>query len=320
MAAGSTALGAGRVAGSPPTASGARRRRGIFADLVGMSPTLALYGAFIIVPTGFALFLSFTNWNIDGPIRWAGLANWRELFSDPVSYHSLLVTFELAGLSWLAQTPVAMALGIFVAGTQRYRAVYATLYLLPLLLSTAGLSLMWEDVLFPQYGGLAWLGRHLHMAFLSREWLGSPDLALYTIVVIIAWQFVPFHTLIFQAGRRAIPAELYDACSVDGANMRQAFWHVTLPQLRYSIVTSTTLVLVGSLTYFDIIYILTQGGPGDSTRVLAMDMYNVGFNQTEFGYASAIATVLGVIGIVLAIALVRLTGFGSMEGTQEGIW
>ena len=213
-----------------------------------------------------------------------------------------------------------MALGIFVAGTQRYRAVYAAIYLVPLLLSTAGLSLMWEDVLFPQYGGLAWLGTMPTWRFLSREWLGSPNLALYTIVVIIAWQFVPFHTLIFQAGRRAIPAELYDAASVDGAKVRQSFWHITLPQLRYSIVVSSTLVLVGSLTYFDIIYILTAGGPGDSTRVLAMDMYNIGFNQTEFGYASAIATVLGFIGILLAILLVRLSGFGSMEGTQEGIW
>ena len=302
------------------SAKTAARRRGFFADVVGLSPTLALYGAFIVVPTAFAVFLSFTHWNVDGPIRWAGFANWREFFSDPVSYHSLLVTLELAGLSWLAQTPVAMALGIFIAGTQRYRAIYATLYLLPLLMSTAGLSLMWEDVLFPQYGGLAWLGRHVHMAFLSQTWLGSPNLALYTIVVIIAWQFVPFHTLIFQAGRRAIASELYDAASVDGANVRQSFWHVTLPQLRYSIVTSSTLVLVGSLTYFDIIYILTQGGPGDSTRVLAMDMYNIGFNQTEFGYASAIATVLGAIGIVLAILLVKLSGFGSMEGTQEGIW
>ena len=296
------------------------RRRAFFADVAGISPTMALYGAFILLPTVFALFLSFTRWDVDGPIKWAGFANWSEFFSDPTSRQSLLVTFELAGLSWLAQTPVAMALGIFIAGTQRYRAVYAALYLLPLLLSTAGTALMWEDVLFPQYGGLAWLGIHTHMRFLSRDWLSSPDLTLYTIVVIIAWQFIPFHTLIFQAGRRAIPAELYDAASVDGANMRQAFWHVTLPQLRYSIVTSSTLVLVGSLTYFDVIYILTQGGPGNTTRVLAMDMYNIGFNQTEFGYASAIATVLGFIGIVLAILLVRLSGFGAMQGTQEGLW
>jgi raffinose/stachyose/melibiose transport system permease protein len=305
--------------GGPHPRSMTARRRSFVGDLVGISPTLALYAAFIIVPTVFALFLSFTNWNVDGPIHWAGFANWSEFFSDPVSRHSLLVTFELAACSWLAQTPTAMALGIFVAGTQRYRAVYAAFYLLPLLMSTAGLSLMWEDVLFPQFGGLAWLGIHAHMHFLSRDWLASPDLAFFTLV-IIAWQFVPFHTLIFQAGRRAIPAELYDAASVDGATMRQSFWNVTLPQLRYSIVTSSTLVLVGSLTYFDIIYILTQGGPGDDTRVLAMDMYNIGFNQTEFGYASAIATVLGVLGIVLAIVLVRLSGFGTMEGTQEGMW
>jgi raffinose/stachyose/melibiose transport system permease protein len=295
------------------------RRRNFLGDLLGISPTLALYGAFIVVPTVLALFLSFTNWDVIGPLRWAGFSNWSRFFSDPVAHHSLLVTFELAGLSWLAQTPMAMALGIFVAGTQRYRAVYAAIYLVPLLLSTAGLSLMWQDVLFPQFGGLAWLGIHFHMGFVNQNWLGSPNLALYTIVAIIAWQFIPFHTLIFQAGRRAIPATLYDAATVDGANVRQAFWHVTLPQLRYSIVTSSTLVLVGSLTYFDIIYILTLGGPGDTTRVLAMDMYNTGFVETQFGYASVIATVLGVLGILVAIALVRLTGFGSMEGGQEGI-
>ena len=246
--------------GRPFRRRASARRLDFFADLVGVSPTLALYGAFIVIPTVFALFLSFTNWDVIGPLKWAGFSNWSRFFSDPVAHHSLVVTVELAGLSWLAQTPLAMALGIFIAGTQRYRAVYAAIYLVPLLLSTAGLSIMWEDVLFPQYGGLAWLGVHLHMGFVNRNWLGSPDLALFTIVAIIAWQFVPFHTLIFQAGRRAIPVELYDAATVDGASIRQAFWHVTLPQLRYSIVTSSTLVLVGSLTYFDIIYILTLGG------------------------------------------------------------
>src|SRR5271157_3634796 len=130
------------------------RRRNFLADLLGISPTLALYGAFVVIPTGLALLLSFTNWDVIGPLTWAGFSNWRRLFSDPIAHHSLLVTFELAGLSWLAQTPMAMALGIFVAGRQRYRAVYAAIYLIPLLLSTAGLSLMWEDLLFPQFGGL----------------------------------------------------------------------------------------------------------------------------------------------------------------------
>jgi raffinose/stachyose/melibiose transport system permease protein len=158
------------------------------------------------------------------------------------------------------------------------------------------------------------------MPFLNQNWLGSPSLTFYVIVGIITWQFIPFHTLIYQAGRRAIPAELYDAAKVDGANLRQTFRHVTLPQLRYTIVTSSTLILVGSLTYFDIIYILTLGGPGDTTKVLAMDMYNVGFMETTFGYASVLAVVLGVVGIAFAVALVRMTGFGTMRNSQEGIF
>lgn len=310
---------------SPPVAKRAsaartRQKRDLRADIFGMSPVLVLYGVFIVVPVLFAVFLSFTTWNIVGSLHWAGLSNWSEFFSDPVAHHALLLTLELAGLSWVIQTPLAMALGIFVAGTQRYRAVYASLYLLPLLMSTAGIALMWEGVLEPTFGGLATLGSRLHLSFLNQNWLSSTKLTFYVMVAIITWQFVPFHTLIYQAGRRAIPADLYDAAKVDGANIRQAFLHVTLPQLRYTVVTSSTLILVGSLTYFDIIYILTPGGAGDVTRVLALDMYDVGWNQQLFGYASVLAVVLGLIGIVVAVGLVRMTGFGSMTSTQEGMF
>ena len=312
---------AGRAGGSQHTQRlRPVRRRQLVADVLGISPTMVLYGVFIVVPVLVALVLSFTRWNVVGSAHWAGFANWSTFFSDPVAHHSLLVTLELAGLSWVVQTPLAMALGIFVAGTQRYRAVYAALYLLPLLLSTAGLALMWQGVLFPNFGGVAWLSQRFHLAFLNQAWLGDPNLTFYVIVAIVTWQFVPFHTLIYQAGRRAIPAELYEAARVDGAGILAAFRYITLPQLRYTIVTSSTLIIVGSLTYFDIIYILTTGGPGDTTRVLAMDMYNVGFMQTEFGYASVLATVLGVIGIAVAVGLVRMTGFGAMRSAQEGIW
>ena len=186
-------------------------------------------------------------------------------------------------------------------------------------MSTAGLALMWQGVLAPSFGGLASLASSLHLGFLDQNWLGSTRLTFFVIVAIITWQFVPLHTLIYQAGRRAIPAELYDAAKVDGASIRQGFRHVTLPQLRYSIVTSSILVLVGSLTYFDIIYILTLGGPSDRTLTLAMDMYNIGFTETTFGYASVLAVVLGTIGVIFAFALVRLSGFGSMRSNQAGI-
>ena len=304
------------IAGPAPRSGGGQRLR---ADRAGLSPTLVLYGAFIVLPMLFALFLSFTSWDVVGQLTWVGLSNWSRFITDPMAHNSLVVTLELAGLSWVIQTPLAMALGIFVAGKQRYRAVYAAIYILPLLMSTAGLALMWQGVLAPTFGGLAGLGNSLHLQVLNQNWLGDPRFTFFVIVGLITWQFVPFHTLIYQAGRRAIPPELYEAAKIDGASPVQTFLHVTLPQLRYTIVTSSTLIIVGALTYFDIIYILTLGGPHNTTEVLAMDMYNAGFVQTEFGYASVLGVVLGALGIAVALTLVRLTGFGGMQSGQEGI-
>ncbi len=289
------------------------------ADLVGLLPTLVLYGGLILVPIAIAIGLSFYNWNGIGALTFVGASNWSRFFSDSIALHSLEVTFLLAGVSWVVQTPLSMALGLFVSGRQRYRAVYSALYLLPLLLSTTGIALMWQALLDPNFGGIAWLGTHWHLSFLVQNWLGGNSTALWTIVALIAWQFVPFHTLLYQMGRRQIPQVLYEAAALDGVTPLKQFIYVTLPQMRYTIVVSSTLMIVGSLTYFDIIYILTNGGPGDTTRVLSLDMYQAAFQNTTFGYASVLAVVLGVIGIVVALGLVRLTGFGSMASQREGV-
>ena len=189
MAASSAVLSGGRL--TRPAVSRTVRQQRLRADIAGISPTLVLYGVFIVVPMLVALFLSLTRWNIVGSLQWAGFSNWAHFFSDPTAHHSLLVTLELAGLSWLIQTPLAMALGIFIAGTQRYRALYAALYLLPLLMSTAGLALMWQGVLEPTFGGLASLGHSLHLSILNQNWLGSTSITFFVIVAIITWQFVP---------------------------------------------------------------------------------------------------------------------------------
>jgi raffinose/stachyose/melibiose transport system permease protein len=288
------------------------------ADLIGLTPAMVLFGVFILLPLLAAFVLSFFRWNGLGAPHWAGGANWAQFARDPVAGTSLIVTAKVVALSWVVQTPVSMALGLFTAGRQRYRSVYAAIYVLPLLLSTAGIALMWEALLDPNFGGLAALSKSLNLGFLQQNWLGKPDLTLYVIVAIIAWQFIPFHTLLYQMGRRQIPEVLYEAATLDGATGRQLFWRVTLPQLRYTIATSSTLMIVGALTYFDIIYIMTNGGPGYTTRVLSLDMYQAAFLQNEFGYASVLAVVLGVVGVGIALGLVRFTGFASMESQQEG--
>ena len=292
-------------------------RKGL-ADLAGLAPAMVLFAVFIVVPIAGALALSFFHWNGLGTPTWAGGANWAQFVHDPLARQALEVTAKVVVLSWVIQTPISIALGLFTAGRQQYRSVYAALFVLPLLLSTAGIALMWEALLDPNFGGLTALSKSLNLGFLQQNWLGTPSLTLYVVIALIAWQFIPFHMLLYQMGRRQIPDVLYEAARLDGASPAQVFWRVTLPQLRYTVVTSSTLIIVGSLTYFDIIYIMTDGGPGYTTRVVSLDMYQTAFQQNEFGYASVLAVVLGVIGVAVALGLVRFSGFGSMASQQEG--
>ncbi len=292
-------------------------RKGL-TDLAGLAPAMVLFSVFIVLPMAGALVLSFFRWNGLGTPTWAGAANWDQFVRDPLARQALEVTAKVVVLSWVIQTPISIGLGLFTAGRQRYRSAYAALYVLPLLLSTAGIALMWEALLDPNFGGITALSKSLNLGFLQQNWLGSPSLTLYVVIALIAWQFIPFHTLLYQMGRRQIPAVLYEAALLDGASPAQTFWRVTLPQLRYTVVTSSTLIIVGSLTYFDIIYIMTDGGPGYTTRVVSLDMYQTAFQQNEFGYASVLAVVLGVIGVGVAFGLVRFSGFGAMASQQEG--
>jgi raffinose/stachyose/melibiose transport system permease protein len=168
-------------------------------------------------------------------------------------------------------------------------------------------------LLDPNFG----LGAGLGVKFLSQDWLGRPVLAFSLVVFVVSWQFIPLHTLIYQGGVRQIPQSMYEAAQLDGAGRVRQFFSITLPQLKYTIITSSTLMVVGSLTFFDLIFVLTEGGPGDATRVLALDMYKRGFQANLMGPASVIAVFLVLLGLVLALLLRRLGGDAS-ESQIEG--
>jgi raffinose/stachyose/melibiose transport system permease protein len=192
-------------------------------------------------------------------------------------------------------------------------------YFLPLLFSAVAIGLIWSSSMLASDGALNTALRSIGLSSLAQNWLGEPGIALYAIIVVIAWQFIPFHTLLYQAGARQIPQVLYEAARIDGANARQRFFHITLPQLRYTIVTSTILILTGSLTYFDVIFVMTGGGPGFATRILPLQMYITAFQDAQLGYGSAIAVILAIAGVALSLFLLRITGFGRMESQAEGL-
>ncbi|MER1995891.1 MAG: sugar ABC transporter permease [Arthrobacter sp.] len=277
-------------------------------------PALVFFLVFAVIPLLGVVFLSFTSWNGLGAISFAGLESWRTAITDPVTVNALVVTLKIMFFSLIVQLPISLLLGVFTAGTQRYRGLLAVLYFVPLLLSSAAVAIAFKALLDPNFG----MGPGLGVPLLAQNWLGSSDLVLFVVIFVIAWQFVPFHTLIYQGGVRQIPASFYEAAQIDGASRVQQFFHITLPQLKYTIITSSTLMVLGSLAYFDLIFILTAGGPGYETRLLPLHMYLTGFRANDMGAASALGVILVVIGLGLALVLQRIGGRNRGASQLEG--
>jgi len=278
-------------------------------------PAVAFFVLFGAVPLIGTLVLSFTQWDGIGAIQWLGGGNWASIMTDPVMYRALGLTFGIMIFSWLVQTPISLLLGVFTAGTQKYRAFLAVLYFLPLLMSAAAISIAYKALLDPNFGLAASLG----IPFLVQNWLGDPTLVLFVVIFVLSWMYVPFHSLLYQGGVQQIPRSMYEAASIDGAGTVRQFFSITLPQLKYTIITSSTLMVVGSMTAFDLIFVLTGGGPGNSTRVLALDMYLRGFRANQMGPASAIAVLIVLIGLGLALFLRRLGGKDANSSQMEGL-
>ena len=305
---------------APPAAPGTRRPTGSRGGRSGSAawmalPALLFFVAFGVVPLLGVLLLSFTSWDGIGVIRPAGFDSWRAVLTDPGLPHALWVTFVVMALSWAVQTPLSLLLGVFLAGHQRYRELLAVLFFIPLLLSSAAIAITYKALLDPNFG----LGAGLHLPLLTQDWLGEARLAMGVIIFVVSWQYIPFHTLIYQGAVRQIPRSMYEAAQLDGAGRVRMFFRITLPQLKYTIITSSTLMVVGSLVFFDLIFVLTEGGPGDATRVLALDMYKRGFQANLMGQASAIAVILVLVGLTLALLLRRIGGGGSSASQLEGV-
>jgi ABC-type sugar transport system permease subunit len=282
-------------------------------------PPVALFASLVVLPIVLAVLLSFCSWDGTSAIQFTGLANWQQFIHDPSALAALERTGVLVILSWVIQEPIALALGVFAAGRQRHRALLTAVYFLPMLISAASLGILWSLLLSPINGGVTYASTHFGLFFLNHQWLGDPNLVMGTVITLVAWEFIPFHSLLFEAGARQIPKSIYEAASIDGIGPYRRFFRITLPMLRHTIVTSSTLNLVGSLTVFDLIYTLTGGGPGQSSRVLALAQYLQGFEALDFGYASVLAVVLGVLAVIVSLVLIKVTGFGKMRSQSEGV-
>ncbi|WP_061965013.1 carbohydrate ABC transporter permease [Demequina aurantiaca] len=280
-------------------------------------PAFLFFAFFAIVPMIVVVWLSFTSWDALTAPTWIGLDNWARLGSDPILMESIRVTLGLTAFSWLIQTLIALPLGVWLARPGRSRATVGAVLFIPLLISSAGIGVLWGMLLDPNFGMAAIVGPWIGVT--DGNFIGDPKLAFWVLVFVGSWQFVPFHALLYQGATRQIPASLYEAAQLDGASYLQQFRAITIPQLKHTIVTSSVLMIVGSLTYFDLVLILTDGGPGTATTTLPLHMYKQGFRAFDFGYASVLAVILLVLGTTLSVVLTRMTGFAKMESQREGL-
>ncbi|MBL1067725.1 carbohydrate ABC transporter permease [Streptomyces sp. 7-21] len=280
-------------------------------------PGVLFFLFFAVAPMGIVAYLSFTDWDGIASPSWVGFDNWSRLFGDDRMQNAVGLSLMLTALSWLFQTPIALLLGVWAAGRQRNRAILSAIFFLPLLASSVALALLWRTLFDPNFGLAPDIADLLGME--TADILGTSNGAFGAVLFVTAWQFIPFHMLIYQGGARQIPKSLYDAASIDGAGKVRQFFVITLPQLRNTIVTSTVIMVVGALTYFDTILVLTRGGPGDATAIVPYLMYEQGFRAADFGYASAVAMALVVTATAISLLLVRITGFSRMRSTMEGM-
>lgn len=284
---------------------------------VWAAPALLYFGIFALLPMAAVIYLSFTAYDGLNPPEWIGAGNWSDIGSDDLFWSSLRLSALLTLLSWAVQTAIALPLGVYLAGRGKGRGLLAAIFFIPLLMSSAAIAVLWGTLFDPNFGLASEVGPWIGVE--DGNFIGDRQLAFYAVLFVIAWQFMPFHTLLYQAATRGIPGSLYESATLDGAGRWRQFWSITVPQLRDTIITSSVLMVVGSLTYFDIVLILTGGGPGTATRILPLHMYIEGFRSFNMGYASALAVVLLVLGAGLSLLITKITGYRKMTSQREGL-
>jgi multiple sugar transport system permease protein len=266
--------------------------------VVAVLPTFAVMLCIFGIPLLFSLYLSFTGWAPGEALfdeRFAGLANYQDLLTDPVFIRCLEITFGYT----VATVTTQMALGLAIAlllniDLPHMRFIRAAL-VIPMMITPIVGALCWKLLLEPSLGFVNYLiGQKI-------VWLGQPDTALLAVWVVGVWQNTPYVALILLAGLRSLPSEPREAAAIDGANRRQSFWYVTLPLLRPYLLVALLLRVIFEFRAFDNIYALTGGGPANATMVMSMFTYLASFVQFDFGLGAAASWIMLLISMVTCL-------------------
>jgi multiple sugar transport system permease protein len=254
-----------------------------------LAPSLFGVVAFLLLPILVVVWLSLYRWDLLGPLRYVGLANWRSVLSDSDFANSLLVTAAFVAIVVPAQTVLGLLAAAMLARQLPGTGVFRTLYVLPWICAPLAIAVMWRWILAPTDGAVSTVLGH------RIEWLSDPGLALPVVSAVVVWTNVGYVALFFLAGLLAIPADIHAAARTDGANAWQRFWRITLPMLRPTMFFVLVTGIISAAQVFDTVYAMSQGGPAGRTDLVAHRIYAEAFGAAAIGRASVMAVLLFVI-------------------------
>lgn len=257
-------------------------------------PNFIGFAVLTLLPVVVLFYVAFTNWNVFGVAEWTGTANFRRMWDDSSFWTALRNTVYYAVFH--IPLTLAAALGLALLLNRKLRGVrfFRTIAFFPYITSIVAIAVVWNQLFSPEYGPINAL---LGAVGVDNPpgWTASATWSMPAVIIVGTWRYMGYYMLLFLAGLQTIPAQLYEAAETDGASPWQRFVHVTLPGLRTTTFFVTVLLTIESFKVFDLILVMTGGGPGQSTLVLSQYIYQKGFEENQFGYASAVSIVLFAI-------------------------
>jgi raffinose/stachyose/melibiose transport system permease protein len=281
-----------------------RRLQDNLTVILFLAPAFVLFLVFLIYPIFRSAYFSLFNWNGLGPaINFVGLDNFRQILTDQVFLKGIGNSIVIVVLSLALQLPVALALAIMVGRDLPGRAFFRSIFFMPYVISEVITAIIWISMFSPDpqrgfLNALLTLIPGVH----AQNFLGDVNQVMACIFIVLTWKYFGLHMLLFMAGLQNIPREVEEAAMIDGANRWQSIWYVTVPLLGTTIRTATYLSVLGSLTQFNLVWIMTRGGPVNASEMMATYMYRFAFIRFQLGYGSAVALVMLVFCLIFSVA------------------
>jgi multiple sugar transport system permease protein len=274
-------------------------------SVVYPGPALVALFLIVVLPIAYNLYLAFTRWTIGlGQPRFVGFDNFLELVSDERVLNGVKVMACFSGASLALELSLGLAIALYFNREFRGSEVVQAIYIFPFAATPVAVALIWRIMLNPEIGVLNYLLRSVGLP--ASGWISSQQMVIPSLVLVDVWKWTPMITLIVLAGLKSLPHDPYEAARIDGASAFQIFWHITLPLIRPVLIAALMLRSLDNLKEFDMIYTITQGGPGIASETLYLYSYNVGFSFFKAGYGSALMVVVFLIVLLFNVAMNRM--------------